>query len=60
MEQDRLIIRLPAELKMAFENACKQKDRTVSQIVRDLIRGYVRDNAQLELEETSTPRRAKK
>ena len=48
-----LIVRIPDELKVAMDNVCAKQDRTVSQIVRDLIRQYVRDNSQLEFEEMS-------
>jgi len=54
-----LIIRIDDSLKAAMENVCAQQDRTVSQIVRDLIRKYVRDNAQLEFEEISKPNKNK-
>jgi len=54
-----LIIRIPDELKVAMENVCAQQDRSVSQIVRDLIRKYVRDNSQLEFEEINKPNKNK-
>jgi predicted DNA-binding protein len=44
MADAKLIFRLPEELKNAFENACKRQDRTASQILRDMIRAYVREN----------------
>jgi len=45
-----LVLRLPEQLKKSFENVCVQQDRTASQIIRDLMRLYVRDHEQLELE----------
>jgi len=59
MEQVNMIFRLPEELKAVFEKVCAQQDRTASQILRDLIRAYVRDHQQLELEMDSKPRRKK-
>ena len=60
MKQVNMIFRLPDELKAAFENSCAQQDRTASQILRDLIRGYVREHSQLELENISKPKKVKK
>jgi len=54
-----LIVRLPDELKAAMENVCAQQDRSVSQIVRDLIRKYVKENLQLEFEEIIKPSKNK-
>lgn len=45
-----IVLRLPDQLKKSFENVCRQQDRTASQIIRDLMRLYVRDHEQLELE----------
>lgn len=45
-----MVLRLPEQLKKSFENVCAQQDRTASQIIRDLMRLYVRDHEQLELE----------
>lgn len=52
MDEQTVIMnfRLPAGLKKAFESTCKTQDRQPSQIMRDLMRGYVRDHSQLELE----------
>lgn len=38
--------RVPADLKRAFEQACKANDQTASQVIRALMREYVRKNAQ--------------
>lgn len=45
-EQSTLNIRLPADLKKAFEAVCEQKDITASQAIRAFIRDYVTKNAQ--------------
>jgi predicted transcriptional regulator len=39
-------IRLPADLKKAFEEACKANDQTASQELRAFIREYVKKHAQ--------------
>lgn len=38
--------RVPADLKRAFEQACKDNDQTASQVIRSLMREYVKKNAQ--------------
>lgn len=38
--------RIDADLKQAFEDACKRNDQTASQVLRQLMREYVRKNAQ--------------
>jgi antitoxin component of RelBE/YafQ-DinJ toxin-antitoxin module len=38
--------RVPAELKRAFDAACKANDQTASQVIRALMRDYVSRNAQ--------------
>lgn len=38
--------RVPESLKLAFEAACKQNDQTGSQVIRALMREYVKKNAQ--------------
>lgn len=52
-----LVIRVPAPLKAAFEAAAKREDRTVSQLIRDYMRAYVRDHSQLEFEPPTKPRK---
>ena len=42
-------IRVPADLKTAFEIACKGNDQTASQVIRALMRQYVKQNAQGDL-----------
>lgn len=42
-------MRLPESLKIAFEAACKQNDQTASQVIRAMMRDYVRKNAQGDL-----------
>jgi len=58
--QVNMIFRIPEELKVAFENVCHQQDRTPSQIMRDMIRAYVRDHQQLELDLNQKTKRRKK
>ena len=41
--------RVPADLKRAFEDACKANDQTASQVIRAMMREYVRANAQGDL-----------
>jgi antitoxin component of RelBE/YafQ-DinJ toxin-antitoxin module len=47
--QDLIRTRIDADLKRAFEEACTRNDRTASQVLRDLIRDYVKKNAQGDL-----------
>jgi len=51
MEEKMAVInhRVPADLKRAFEDACKANDQTASQVVRAMMREYVRANAQGDL-----------
>lgn len=37
-------LRLPADLRKAFESAAKSNDRTSAQLVRDFMRDYVSSN----------------
>lgn len=60
METEKEILvsmRVPADLKRAFEETCKAADQTVSQVLRAAMRAYVRENAQGEL---LTPKKVKK
>ena len=41
--------RVPADLKRAFDEACKANDQTGSQVIRAMMREYVRANAQGDL-----------
>ena len=41
--------RVPAELKRAFDDACKANDQTASQVIRAMMREYVGANAQGDL-----------
>ena len=41
-----LNLRLPADLKAVFDGVCRQNDQTASQVVRALIRQYIKDHAQ--------------
>lgn len=54
-------IRVPDDLKKAFEHACKNTDRTGAQVLRETMRYYVADymkqHAQTEL---LTPKKGKK
>ena len=51
MDENKVLVtfRLPEELKVAFESACKANDRNSSQILRDLMREYIKKNNQGEL-----------
>lgn len=42
-------LRLPADLKKAFEEVCRQNDQTASQVLRAMIRRYIKENAQGDL-----------
>jgi len=48
-DSETIRARIPADLKSAFEDACKRNDRTASQVIRDFIRDYTKQNAQGEL-----------
>lgn len=49
MGEEIIRARIDEDLKKAFDQACKKNDRTASQIIRDLIKEYVRKNAQGDL-----------
>lgn len=42
-------LRLPIELQKAFKEACAANDQTASQVVRAMMRDYVKANAQGDL-----------
>jgi hypothetical protein len=42
-------LRLPNDLKRAFEDACARNDQTASQVIRAMMREYVKKNAQGDL-----------
>ncbi|MDB5471032.1 MAG: hypothetical protein JWR84_2592 [Caulobacter sp.] len=42
MSDSTVVIRVDEELKVAFAGAAKDADRTVSQLIRDYMRDYVR------------------
>lgn len=48
MDEKTIVVnyRVPEDLKRAFESACKGNDQTASQVVRALMREYVKKNAQ--------------
>lgn len=46
MEQTTMNFRLPEELKKAFDDACKGNDQTAAQVLRAMMREYVKKNAQ--------------
>nr|CRY96486.1 hypothetical protein [uncultured prokaryote] len=48
MEQENITAtyRLPADLKRAFDDVCKSNDQTASQVIRAMMREYVKRNAQ--------------
>lgn len=51
MKKNDVIIRalVPAELKTAFDAVCDQEDLSASQVLRAMMRDYVRKHAQPEL-----------
>jgi predicted transcriptional regulator len=51
MEQETITVtvRVPGDLKRAFDAAAAENDRTASQLLRDFMREYVRKNAQGDL-----------
>jgi hypothetical protein len=49
MSDSTLNLRLPADLKAAFDAACAANDQTASQVIRALMREYVKRNAQGDL-----------
>lgn len=49
MKDEVLPVRIDPELKAVFLKVAEMEDRPASQIVRELIRGYVKDHAQLDL-----------
>ena len=49
--------RVPEDLKRAFEDACKRNDQTGSQVIRALMREYVRKNFQGELDLGAKPKK---
>jgi hypothetical protein len=50
MEQTTAIShRIPTDLKKAFDLACQSNDQTASQVIRALMRDYVKQNAQGDL-----------
>lgn len=49
MADSTLTLRLPADLKAAFEMACKQNDQNSSQVIRAMMREYIKKNAQGDL-----------
>ncbi len=40
---------VPLDLKAAFEAACARNDQSVAQVIRAMMRDYVRKNAQPDL-----------
>lgn len=48
-DSEMIRARIPGDLKSAFEEACARNDRTASQVLRDLMRDYVKKNAQGDL-----------
>lgn len=45
MTDSTLVIRVDDGLKAAFADAAKAADRTASQVLRDLMRGYIKEQA---------------
>jgi antitoxin component of RelBE/YafQ-DinJ toxin-antitoxin module len=48
MAETTVIVRVEDELKAAFTQAAKAADRTASQLLRDFMRDYVREQAEHE------------
>ena len=58
-EKISITFRAEASLRDAFERAAKGNDRTVSQLLRDFMRDYVRKHAQGDLLRDAAPRAKK-
>lgn len=52
-----LPVRIDAELKAVFLKVAEMEDRPASQIIRELIRDYVKSHAQLDLVEAKGRRK---
>lgn len=50
MPETTMQIRLPADLRKAFQEACEANDQTASQVIRAMMREYVSRNAQASLD----------
>ncbi len=50
MAETTMQLRLPAELRKAFQEACEANDQTASQVLRAMMRDYVSRNAQTKLD----------
>jgi antitoxin component of RelBE/YafQ-DinJ toxin-antitoxin module len=48
-EEATIRARIPEDLKTEFEDACKRNDQTCSQVLREFMRHYVKQNAQGDL-----------
>jgi len=48
-DETKINLRLPSDLKKAFEEACERNDQKASQVVRALMREYLKKNAQGDL-----------
>lgn len=57
---DTIKVRIEPSLKVAFDAVCAEQDRTVSQILRDMIRSYVREHRQADLLQHHKPARGRK
>ena len=56
-KEEVLPVRMDSELKAVFLKVAEMEDRPASQIVRELIRGYVKSHAQLDLTEVKGKRK---
>lgn len=45
-EKTTMQIRMPEDMKKSYLEACKQNDRNGSQLIRDFIREYLKENEQ--------------
>lgn len=60
-ETSLITVRIPADLKAAFDDACARADITGSQVIRKMMKEFVTANAQQDLlsppKKSSPPRR---
>ena len=54
---DTIKFRVEASLKRQFDETCRGQDQTASQVLRSLIRDYIRKHSQPELPEMGKPAR---
>ena len=52
MQESNFTVRVPEELKIAFTEAARRRDRTAAQLVRDFMRSVVQDTRENDEYET--------